>query len=103
MSTPNHVSIAYVKEKFSICALLLFLIFLLRERFGYASTPIPLSNFCMKERISYVITHALVPIIPEIERIGYEITPNPVSIFLVEGEIWLCEHYCLCVYCLCER
>jgi len=51
--------------------LLLCLLFLWRESFGYANTPTPVSIICMKERFSCLITS------------------TPVSNILVEGEVWL--------------
>jgi len=79
------------------------LLFLLRERIGYKSTPDPVSIVCLKERFDYVSTSTPISVVCVIYRFYYVITPTPVYIILVEGKDWLCEYSYSCVYCLCKR
>jgi len=82
--------------------LLMFLLLLLGERFGYVSTPNNVSVVCELERVGCMSTPTPVSITPEIDMFGCVITPAPISVILVEGEIWLYNHSYSCIYCLSE-
>jgi len=59
------------------------LLFLVRERFGYANILNPVSIVCMKERS------------------GYMLILNIVSVVSIQGEFGLYEHSYACVYYFC--